>query len=629
MERNLSGMAESTASAVERILRHLEEGAPWDACDAFREAIDRHPNDVELLYFGALAHARSGAAHAARALLDRAEAASPSPDRLTDILSLRGRLWKDAYLRSPDSPRATALAARARDEYLANYARDHDPFPGINAATLSCVLGDRAQAQRLAKEVVDTLATQAAPRTFWDIATAGEAQLLLGQFDKARESYAAANRAAASDAGSIATMRRQVNLLARALPEAREIARALPVPDVVAFAGHMIDASDRSVPRFPPALVPAVHAELREYLARLHKPIVYASAACGADLIFIEAALERGAEVNVVLPFDRDDFLRTSVVVGGDEWIGRFDAALARATRVIMATEESHLGDDVLFEHAALLLEGFAVLRASQLETKPEMLCVIDAAAAGSVGGTHASFERWKRNIGTPRTIDLARLRDEAGSPRERREASAVDTKPRQPTRGMPVADAPRTDMLASRPQRTLKTMVFADFAGSSRLHDATAPLFQESFWKIAAAQIESSRMKPLLASTWGDALYVVFDAARDAAEFALAFLDRMGQTDWTAAGLPESSHVRIALHSGPVFRGFDPIMGRDNYFGSSVTKAARIEPVTPPGTAYVSEAFGATLAATGQNDFMLEYVGELALAKGYGESRIYRLERR
>jgi class 3 adenylate cyclase len=97
---------------------------------------------------------------------------------------------------------------------------------------------------------------------------------------------------------------------------------------------------------------------------------------------------------------------------------------------------------------------------------------------------------------------------------------------------------------------------------------------------------------------------------------------------DWTAVGLADSSQIRIALHAGPVFCGFDPIMGRDNYFGSSVTKAARIEPVTPPGMVYASEAFAATLAATEKDGFALEYVGRLALAKGYGESRVYRLER-
>ena len=43
----------------------------------------------------------------------------------------------------------------------------------------------------------------------------------------------------------------------------------------------------------------------------------------------------------------------------------------------------------------------------------------------------------------------------------------------------------------------------------------------------------------------------------------------------------------------------------------------------------YASEAFAASLAATGQAAYSLEYVGRLALAKGYGESRIYRLEGR
>jgi class 3 adenylate cyclase len=98
---------------------------------------------------------------------------------------------------------------------------------------------------------------------------------------------------------------------------------------------------------------------------------------------------------------------------------------------------------------------------------------------------------------------------------------------------------------------------------------------------------------------------------------------------DWTAAQLPSSSQIRIALHAGPVFRAFDPVMGRESFFGANVTRAARIEPVTPPGMIYTSEAFAAILAVDGQDDYALEYVGRLPLAKGYGESRLYRLERR
>jgi class 3 adenylate cyclase len=170
--------------------------------------------------------------------------------------------------------------------------------------------------------------------------------------------------------------------------------------------------------------------------------------------------------------------------------------------------------------------------------------------------------------------------------------------------------------------------MLFADFAGYSRLHDARAPLFQRQFLEIGAAAIDASPTKPLEAKTWGDALYAVFDSTRDAADFALRFLERMLAVDWTDTGLDPMSQVRIALHAGPVFCDFDPVMRRDGYFGASVTRAARIEPVTPPGTVYASEAFAATLASTGPQDYALEYVGTLPLAKGYGEARIYRLDR-
>ena len=329
----------------------------------------------------------------------------------------------------------------------------------------------------------------------------------------------------------------------------------------------------------------------------------------------------------MLLPFNRDDFVRTSVAVGGDGWTQRFDAALARATRVISATQESHLGDDVLFEHAAMLVEGLTALRAAQLETTPSLLCVLDAAERGRVGGTQRSFERWKARFGAPDVIDLAALRAQGAIDSAAPSPHSGTTRRRARVRIRLPKRAQRR--LAARPRRTLKTLLFADFAGYSRLHDAYAPLFQGKFWEIVAAQFAASPVKPVMANSWGDAIYAVFDAPEAGAEFALRLLASMREVDWTAAGLSDSSQIRIALHAGPVFCGFDPIMGRDNYFGSSVTRAARIEPVTPPGMAYASEAFAATLAATGSDDYALEYIGELALAKGYGESRIYRVDRR
>jgi hypothetical protein len=617
-----------SADACDRIRRHLELGSPWEACDAFRDAIATHPGDAELLYWGALAHARAGAGSRAHALLDEAQRSPQSSARMADILSLRGRLWKDAFARAPEHPAATAAAKRARDEYLAAYALAQDPYPGVNAASLSMLLGDGDAARTLATEVADRLAARSAFDTCWDHATAGEAALLLGALDRARESYAAARALAAQDAGTIATMRRQVSLLSGVIPRAREVLDVLPPADVLAFAGHMIDAPDRAAPRFPAAIEPAVAVAIREQLARMHLPVVYTSAACGADLIFIEAALEIGAEVNVILPFDREDFVQTSVAPGGGGWTNRFHDALSRATRIIMATEERYLDDDVLFEHAAMLLEGLCVLRAAQLETSPSLLCVVDAAAPGRVGGTRASNERWARNVGVPEIIDLGEIRARFNFDQRQEGAAARTTSSRAGAPPSAPSPAPGPAPTA-RPQRTLKTMLFADFAGYSRLHDEFAPLFQQRFLEIGAEQIRATAVKPLEAKTWGDGLYMVFDWPREGAEFALGLLASMLSVDWRATGLPEESQIRVALHTGPVFRTFDPVMRQDGHFGSSVMKAARIEPVTPPGQVYVSEAFAATLAATGQHHYALEYVGRLALAKNYGEARIYRLERR
>jgi hypothetical protein len=614
--------------ACARIRGHLAQGAPWAGCDAFRDVVTQHPDDAELLYCGALAHARAGAKSEAHALLDRARAAPAATALLSDILSLSGRLWKDQLHRAPDASDAATIARHARDEYLAAWALLRDPYPGINAATLSMLLGDRAAARDLAQTIAAALAPKLSAATAaaaagsgataaaacWDQVTAGEAELLLGHYGEARQRYAAAHALASGDAGSVATMRRQLVLLARVLPEAAAMLPLVPAADVLAFTGHMIDAPGRAAPRFPAALVPAVEAAVRKRLARMHRPVFYGSAACGADLIVIEAALAQGAEVNVVLPFDQDDFVRTSVEVGGAGWLPRFDAALSRATRVVRATEERYLGDDVLFEHAALLVEGLAQLRASQLQTSPRLLCVIDPSAAGQVGGTRSAFERWTRCVGTPEVLDLAALRGSAASGGTGAEVGEADSRARSP------APASTT------PPRTLKSMLFADFAGYSKLHDGSAALFQADFWAIVARRIESTAVKPLFANTWGDGLYLVFGSPHDAASLALRLVEDFREIDWTAHGLPASSQIRIGVHTGPVFCSFDPIIGRDNYFGSGVTRAARIEPITPPGTVYASEAFAATLAASGQREFVLEYVGQVALAKGYGESRVYRL---
>ena len=609
------------AASRERVRRLLDQGAPWDAGDAFREAFAEFPEDAELLFWGALAHARAGAGHQAASLLDRAQLAARDDHRLlTEILSLRGRLWKDRLVRAADETTRHDVARRARDAYLAAHALRGDTFPGINAATLSMLMGDRSAALALARQILERLAAKREPLDVWEQATQGEAQLLLGDMARARGSYAAACAQAHRDVGSVAAMRRQMKLLQRVLPEAGELLDELPAATVLAFAAQSLGHSDLSRGHLVGEMEIAVRHALRDELAPLHLPVIYTSAAWGVDLIFIEAALELGADVNVVLPFDRHDFVQTSVAVGGASWVKRFDEAMQRVSRVIVATDESYLGDDVLFEHAVSLIEGLSVLRASQLQTAPSLLCVLDSESPKPTsGGALAICERWRQVRGEPAVVDLAELR--CALPESAlRAATPMSTPARVPSIVLPLASA--------RPERTLKILLFADISGFGRLHDAHAPLFHARFLSLVAQQLGACAVPPLEANTWGDALYVVFAQPEHGADFALRLLESMQEVDWTAQGLAETSQIRIALHAGPVFCGFDPIMGRDNYFGSSVTKTARMEPVTPPGAIYVSENFVATLAAAGQDRFCFEYMGRLELAKGYGESRIYRLER-
>jgi class 3 adenylate cyclase len=88
---------------------------------------------------------------------------------------------------------------------------------------------------------------------------------------------------------------------------------------------------------------------------------------------------------------------------------------------------------------------------------------------------------------------------------------------------------------------------------------------------------------------------------------------------------------MRIGLHAGPVYHCIDPVTGLDTYTGSHVSRAARIEPVTPPCQVYASQEFAAlaaVAAVAGVTDFTCEYVGRIAMAKDFGTFPTYHVRR-
>ena len=100
------------------------------------------------------------------------------------------------------------------------------------------------------------------------------------------------------------------------------------------------------------------------------------------------------------------------------------------------------------------------------------------------------------------------------------------------------------------------------------------------------------------------------------------------GSAKWSALGLPQNLSLRIGLHAGPVSGYVHPLTRQQRYTGSHVVRAARLEPKTPPGEVYASEAFAALAQVHGVTEFRCQYVKQLQFAKTYGTFPTYVLRR-
>jgi class 3 adenylate cyclase len=202
----------------------------------------------------------------------------------------------------------------------------------------------------------------------------------------------------------------------------------------------------------------------------------------------------------------------------------------------------------------------------------------------------------------------------------------------------------PHADPTANRPSALpvvdtghpteIVAMLFGDAVHFSRLGEEEVVRFSDEFMGSIGRLIAASQYAPVFTNTWGDGLFFVFRDVHAAGMFALELCELMNGTDWVARGLPAELNLRVGLHAGPVFRWTDPITGRTGYMGTHISRAARIEPITPAGQVYASEAFAALseLAGTGEAIsrpvFVCDYVGRTPQAKGYGTFPTYHVRR-
>jgi class 3 adenylate cyclase len=170
--------------------------------------------------------------------------------------------------------------------------------------------------------------------------------------------------------------------------------------------------------------------------------------------------------------------------------------------------------------------------------------------------------------------------------------------------------------------------MLFGDIHGFSKLTDAQLPLFTAKIMGTLGEVARRHGKDIAFINTWGDGIFIVFRDAGRAACCALDMQDAINAIDLVGSGLPETLKLRLGGHLGPVYELDDPVTIRANYYGAHVSRAARIEPITPEGCVYVTETFAAVLALYNADDFSCDYVGITEMAKHYGNLRMFLLRR-
>jgi class 3 adenylate cyclase len=590
--------AEDLLKDVKAFFNH---GEFFRAYDLAADALELFPGNVGLAHRGVLSLANAGAT--ALALEKYYEFGLDKRDE-TDVRSLLGRLKKDQAFAETGEAR-TALFRQGRALYedafrTAIHAGDPEAYyPAINAATLALFAGDAEAASRLAGEVLDLLAPriadldEVAADRYWVLATALETHLVRGDLDAASELVDRVVAAAGSDDAALATTGRQLERIVAAKNLDSSVLAAFKVPTIVHFLGNMQATT--------------VAADIDVLLDGMRIGAAYGSLASGPDILFAEALLGRGVALNVVLPFAADDFVEQSVRPAGEDWVARFEACLAAAKTVRFATEDAYLGDDQLFPYSSSLAMGLASLCARHLHAPLMQLAVWDGSVnegdEDASDGTAADMSAWH----------------EAGHP-----VSVVPTGPDVNVEKL----RPWHRAEVARGRRDTRAMLFGDIHGFSKLSDAQLPIFTEKIMGTLGEVARRYKQHIAFVNTWGDGIFVVFRDAGRAAACALEMQDAMDAIDLVAAGLPETLKLRLGGHLGPVYELDDPVTDRPNYYGAHVSRAARIEPITPEGCVYVTETFAAMLALHNAADFSCDYVGNTEMAKHYGRLRMFLLRR-
>jgi adenylate cyclase len=256
----------------------------------------------------------------------------------------------------------------------------------------------------------------------------------------------------------------------------------------------------------------------------------------------------------------------------------------------VTVAEDATADGTGLVDYGARVAMGLALLRAQHLDGEAVQVLLNGSSSSEQPD----AIRTWRETGGRQTSIPLS---------------DAVGSVPAQPAE-----------------ERRCCALVFGDLPGFSKMPEKYLPIFWDQVMGAIGEVIGEQKDSVALKNTWGDAIHLVIPDVRSAAKICLAVQRRLQTIDGSALGRNEPPTMRIGAHYGPVFEGWDPVAAHRTYYGRALSRAARIEPITPPGTVYVTEAFAAILLLESRGEFTCTYVGEVPLAKGFGTFRMYDL---
>ena len=338
--------------------------------ETFVTQLKSNTDNLDLKHKAVLALARMGSLDFARIEFERY-----GLDKVRnheDIMALNGRLSKDLYLVTTGKS-ALSHAQNASEKYEAAFQDTQGYYSGINAATMA-LLADmpwetiKARIDMILGILPPTENLTSEDHYFIE-ATRAECFLLLGKSNKAQDTLRGAIAFDPLNYTAHASTLKQFALILDKRQESKNWLANFKPPRAAHFGGHLWLDTDHA------------HQNIPEILSDLIQEndigFGYGALAAGADILFAEALLQEGGELNAILPADIESFANYSVGPYGDDWLARFNSCLDRANSVT-CLPNINVKDSAHIILSARMAMGQAILRGHQLDVAPIQVLMLD-----------------------------------------------------------------------------------------------------------------------------------------------------------------------------------------------------------------------------------------------------------